>query len=149
MQESLAEYSPVHISRLIYEPQLEAIRQQFLRLPEQRCRIEHFILIMIKALKLPFEEVPRYMVGLKDMYREILPEGTDSLSYQDLLRYAVGEVLVLEEQEQHTQFHIQFQEKKKQDFLLHDNGIKQVYYSNDLKTVLSLDHRGDTIKVYD
>jgi hypothetical protein len=33
--------------------------------------------------------------------------------------------------------------------LLHDNGIRKVHYSNDLKVVLSLDYRESTIKIYD
>ena len=55
----------------------------------------------------------------------------------------------MKEEETDTEFHIQFMERKKQDYLLHDNGIKKVYYSNDLKVVLSLDNRENMVKVYD
>lgn len=40
-------------------------------------------------------------------------------------------------------------ERKKQDYLLHDNGIKRIYYSTDLKMMFSLDERSNTIKFYD
>lgn len=36
------------------------------------CRIEHFIAIMLKIMKFPFEKVPLYMVGLKDVFNEIV-----------------------------------------------------------------------------
>ena len=55
----------------------------------------------------------------------------------------------MKEEAQGTEFHIQFLEKKKQDYLLHDNGIKKIYYSIDLKVILSLDHRENLIKIYD
>jgi hypothetical protein len=32
---------------------------------------------------------------------------------------------------------------------LHDNGIKKIYYSSDLKVVVSLDHRENMLKIYD
>lgn len=40
-------------------------------------------------------------------------------------------------------------ERKKQDYLLHDNGIKKVYYSKDLKMIFSLDERSNSVKFYD
>ena len=40
-------------------------------------------------------------------------------------------------------------EHKKQDYLLHDNGIKRVRYCKDLRMVLSLDYRAHTVKIYD
>lgn len=33
--------------------------------------------------------------------------------------------------------------------MLHDNGIKKIFYSNDLKIVLSLDNNENMIKIYD
>lgn len=47
--------------------------------------------------------------------------------------------MTIKEEEQNTEFQVQMQERKKQDYLLHDNGIKRIKYSKDLKMVFSLD----------
>jgi hypothetical protein len=44
---------------------------------------------------------------------------------------------------------VQLQERKKQDYLLHDNGIKRIRYSKDNRMVFSLDERANSIKIYD
>ena len=36
-----------------------------------------------------------------------------------------------------------------QDFLMHDNGVKHIYFSNDLKKYIVLDHNSNIIKIYD
>jgi hypothetical protein len=36
-----------------------------------------------------------------------------------------------------------------QDFLMHDNGIKKIYFSKDLKIYLVLDNASAIIKIYD
>ena len=69
--ENLSEYSPIHISRLVFDQQLELIKQEFKKLPDEEAHIEAFILIMFKVMKFPFEKSPLYMVGLKDMFFEI------------------------------------------------------------------------------
>ena len=38
-------------------------------MPNGECRIEHFILIVMRVMEFPFEKRPLYMVGLKDMFR--------------------------------------------------------------------------------
>ena len=81
------------------------------------------------------------MVGLKDMFRQIVKEGKETVIFEEVFKYLVGELILIKEEDQGTQFHIQFSEKKKQDYLLHDNGIKKIYYSTDLKLILSLDRR--------
>ena len=45
----------------------------------------------------------------------------------------------MKEEQQNTEFQVQIIERKKQDYLLHDNGIKGIYYSKDMKMILSLD----------
>lgn len=66
--ENLSEYSPVQISRLVFDSQLKEIEQYFLKLPDHQAYISHFIVIMLKVMKFPFEKSPLYMVGLKDMF---------------------------------------------------------------------------------
>jgi hypothetical protein len=36
-----------------------------------------------------------------------------------------------------------------QDYLMHDNGVKKIYYSKDLKKYLVLDQNSSIIKIYD
>ena len=55
----------------------------------------------------------------------------------------------MKEEEQNTEFQVRLIERKKQDYLLHDNGIKKVYYSKDLKMVFSVDERSNSVKFYD
>jgi hypothetical protein len=35
------------------------------------------------------------MVGLKDMFREIAPEGRDSVTFREIFRYVVGELIIM------------------------------------------------------
>lgn len=100
-------------------------------------------------MNFPFEKCPYYMVGLKDMFYEIVHDGKDSINYQEFFRYILGELVTIKEEEQNTEFQVQMQERKKQDYLLHDNGIKRIKYSKDLKMVFSLDERANSIKIYD
>ncbi len=36
-----------------------------------------------------------------------------------------------------------------QDFLMHDNGVKKILYSNDLHKYIVLDDNSNIIKIYD
>lgn len=42
-----------------------------------------------------------------------------------------------------------FEEGKKQDYLLHDNGIRRTLLASELKVVMSVDERENMIKFYD
>lgn len=68
------------------------------RIPDQSCRIEHFIVIMLKVLKLPFDKLPLYMIGLKDLFREIAQEGKDVITYSEIFKYCIGEVIIMKEE---------------------------------------------------
>jgi hypothetical protein len=57
--------------------------------------------------------------------------------------------VTLREEEQNTEFQVHFKEGRKQDYLLHDNGIRRALFSADQRIVLSLDDRENMIKVYD
>lgn len=61
----------------------------------------------------------------------------------------MGELVTLREEEQNTEFQVHYREGRKQDYLLHDNGIKRALFSPDQKVVLSLDDRENVIKIYD
>lgn len=50
---------------------------------------------MIKVMRFPFEKVPLYMVGLKDMFYEITDEGKDTIIFDKLFKYIVGELVTL------------------------------------------------------
>ena len=73
------------------------------------------------------------------MFNEIKPERKDVITYPMFFKYVIGEVLDFKEEEQNTEFQVRFQELKKQDYLLHDTGIKKFYYSNDQKIYFTLD----------
>jgi hypothetical protein len=111
--------------------------------------VEHFLAIMIKVMKFHFEQVPLFMVGLKDMFFEIAEEGKAGVKFEQVFRYIVGELVTLREEEQNTEFQVHFKEGRKQDYLLHDNGIRRALFSADQRIVLSLDDRENMIKVYD
>ena len=93
---------------MVFEEQLQKIQKEMSKMPDECCRIEHFIVIMMKVMKFPFEKMPLYLVGIKDMFREIVKEGKNSISYQEIFQYVVGELVIMKEEEQHTEFHIQF-----------------------------------------
>lgn len=62
----------------------------------------------------------------------------------------MGEVVNFTDENQHdTEFQIQFTENKMQDFLMHDNGVKKILYSNDLHKYIVLDENSNIIKIYD
>ena len=46
--------------------------------------------IMIKVMKFPFEQVPLYMVGLKDMFFELAEEGKAGVRFDQVFKYIVG-----------------------------------------------------------
>ena len=100
-------------------------------------------------MKFSFERSPLYMVGLKDMFYEIVEEGHHVINYPQFFKYILGELVMMKEEEQNTEFQVQILQKKKQDYLMHDNGIKRIKYSKDLKIVFSLDERSNAIKIYD
>jgi hypothetical protein len=49
------------------------------------------------------------MVGLKDMFYEIVEEGKETISYEGIFKYIVGELIIMKEEEQNTEFHVQFE----------------------------------------
>jgi hypothetical protein len=46
-------------------------------------------------MRFPFEQVPLFMVGLKDMFFEVAEEGKDVVRFPQLFRYIVGELVTL------------------------------------------------------
>lgn len=93
---------------MVFEAELAKIKEEFGKLPNSECRIEHFILIMMRVIKFPFEKIPLFMIGLKDMFFEIVDEGKDSIGYEKFFKYIVGEVVTLKEEEQNTEFQVHF-----------------------------------------
>lgn len=57
---------------------------------------------MMKVMKFSFEVSPFYMVGLKDMFYEIVDEGQNSINYQQFFKYILGELVMMKEEEQNT-----------------------------------------------
>jgi hypothetical protein len=97
-EEALEEYTPIQISRLIFEGQLKEIKNELEKMPDCRCKVEHFIVMMLKVMKFPFEKTPLYMVGLKDMFFEISEEGKDTIGYEEIFKYVLGELVTLKEE---------------------------------------------------
>jgi DNA-directed RNA polymerase subunit N (RpoN/RPB10) len=104
---------------------------------------------MLRVMNFPFEKTPFYLVGLKDMFNEIVEDGRNCIDYPQFFKYILGELVTIKEEEQNTEFQVQIQERKKQDYLLHDNGIKRICYSKDSRLLFSLDERANSIKIYD
>lgn len=46
-------------------------------------------------MRFPFEKIPYYMIGLKDMFYEIIDENKETITYEDLFKYILGEVVVM------------------------------------------------------
>lgn len=63
---------------------------------------------MMRVIKFPFEKIPLFMIGLKDMFFEIVDEGKDFIGYEKFFKYIVGEVVTLKEEEQNTEFQVHF-----------------------------------------
>ena len=64
-------------------------------------------------------------------------------------KYILGEIISLKDEEQNTEFQVRYEEERKQDYLLHDTGVKKLFYSKDRKIYLNLDEGGQMIKIYD
>ena len=75
---------------MIFDDQLQKIKAAFLQLPKQLAKVEHFIVIMLSIMNFPFETTPLYLVGLKDMFREIVKDGKDTIKYEEVFSYVVG-----------------------------------------------------------
>ena len=60
----------------------------------------------------------------------------------------MGELVTNSKPTSNTEFTIQFEETKKQDFLLHDNGIRRLVYCQGLGVYLCLDVKQQMIKIY-
>lgn len=45
---------------------------------------------MMKVMKFSFEVSPFYMVGLKDMFYEIVEEGAKFINYPQFFKYILG-----------------------------------------------------------
>lgn len=78
----------------------------------------------------------------------MVEENEESVDYTRLFKYILGELVSLQEEEQNTEFQVQLRERKRQDYLMHDNGIKRLRYSKDLKLMISLDQRANTLRLY-
>ncbi len=54
--------------------------------------MDHFLVIMVKVLmeKLPFDQVPFYCLGIKQMFREIKLENDDKVNYHSIENYVLG-----------------------------------------------------------
>jgi hypothetical protein len=52
---------------------------------------------MVKVMKFPFEQVPLFMVGLKDMFFEIAEEGRVGVRFEKVFQHIVGELVTLRE----------------------------------------------------
>jgi hypothetical protein len=65
---------------------------------------------MLKAVKFPFEKTPFYLLGLKEMFREIKENEKDEyVSFEQIESYVMGEVVNFNDETQHdTEFEIQF-----------------------------------------
>lgn len=46
--------------------------------------------MMISLLKFPFEKWPYYLVGVKDMFNEIVEEKQKAITYQNFFKYVIG-----------------------------------------------------------
>jgi hypothetical protein len=68
LKENLSEYSPSHLSKFIFEEQVKAAKVYFDLLPEGQCKIEHFIIIMLKVMNFSFEKWPYCLVGFMEMF---------------------------------------------------------------------------------
>ena len=104
---------------MIFEKELQSVKEHFEELPNGECRVEHFIVIMLRVLSFPLEKVPLYMVGLKDMFYEVAEEGRNFVTYPAVFKYLVGELVTMKEEKQSTEFQVRFEENKKQDYLCH------------------------------
>ena len=104
--------------------------------------------MMLRVMRFEFEKTPLWLVGVKNMFFEIAEKG-GLVSYAMLFKYMLGETVSLKEEEQNSEFQVQFVEHKKQDCLLHDTGVKKIFYSKDLKYYLCLDEGARGLKVYD
>jgi hypothetical protein len=50
---------------------------------------------MLKVMKFPFEKSPYYLVGLKDMFHEIVADGHSSMDYLSFFHYILGELVTM------------------------------------------------------
>ena len=105
--------------------------------------------MMLRVMKFPFEKTPYFMIGLKDMFYEIVEEKATFIHYDMFFKYILGEIINIKEEEQNTEFQVRYEEDRKQDYLLHDTGVKRLIYSKDLKLYLCLDEGANTLKIYD
>lgn len=90
LTENLSDYSPSHLSKFLFDEQLQKAKAIFEGLPEGEGTIEHFLLLMISIMKFPFEKWPYYLVGAKDMFNEILAERAETITYQSFFKYVIG-----------------------------------------------------------
>ena len=56
----------------MFDEQLRQIKAFIDKLPGKECKLDHFIVIMLKVMEFPFDKTPYYMIGLKDMFFEIV-----------------------------------------------------------------------------
>ena len=60
--------------------------------------------------KLPYDQVPFYCLGIKQMFREIKLENDEKVNYQSIENYVLGQVINFNNDENvfDTEFEIQF-----------------------------------------
>lgn len=55
----------------MFDREIELLRGEFQRLPGGEARVEHFLVMMLRVMRFPFEKTPMYLVGLKEMFYEV------------------------------------------------------------------------------
>ena len=55
--------------------------------------MEHFVAIMLKIVKFPFEKTPLYLMGIKEMFNEMKHPQTDVINFQQIENYIMGQVV--------------------------------------------------------
>ena len=81
---------------------MREIKIEMGRLPGGEAKIEHWMVVMLRVMKFPFEKCPHYLVGLKDMFYEMVEEGKDAVSYPLVEKYILGELVTIKEEAQNT-----------------------------------------------
>lgn len=56
---------------------MKLIKSEVSKLPNNQCPLDLFLIIMLKAVNFPFEKTPFYLLGLKEMFREIKENEKD------------------------------------------------------------------------
>ena len=57
---------------------------------------------MLKVMRFPFEKTPYYMIGLKEMFFEIVEEKGTSITFEMFFKYILGEIINIKDEDQNT-----------------------------------------------